>query len=167
MQWSQHIASVNRANHFKSHMGKGFANSIKPWAQHKCRLINSKLKYASALSACTCIVAVFAALPSHPQSKWDNLPITVCQATVVESISNYTKNMNKHKREMEHVCKLWISRYSPSRSAGALTTRKVSFERLETDIKKIFTHLDRENFEYFDKFDRQRLCFIMRDVNNN
>lgn len=51
----------------------------------------------------------------------------------------------------------------PSRSAGALTTRKVNYERLESDIKKIFIHLDRENFEYFD---RQRLHFVMKDVYN-
>jgi NAD kinase len=52
----------------------------------------------------------------------------------------------------------------PTRSAGALTTRRVSFDLLDKDIKKIFTHLDRENFEYFD---RQRLHFIMKDVYNN
>jgi NAD+ kinase len=51
----------------------------------------------------------------------------------------------------------------PSRSAGALTTRKVDFNRRESDIKKIFTHLDRENFEYFE---RQRLHFVMKDVYN-
>lgn len=49
----------------------------------------------------------------------------------------------------------------PSRSAGALTTRKIPFNFKEKEIKKIFTHLDRENFEFFN---RQRLHFVMKDV---
>jgi NAD kinase len=39
----------------------------------------------------------------------------------------------------------------PSRSAGHLTNKAVNYERREIEIKKIFTHLNRENFEYFSR----------------
>ena len=39
----------------------------------------------------------------------------------------------------------------PSRSVGHLTNRAVGFERKDREIKKIFTHLDRENFEFFQR----------------
>jgi NAD kinase len=39
----------------------------------------------------------------------------------------------------------------PSRSVGHLTNKAVNFERKDRDIQKIFTHLDRENFEFFNR----------------
>jgi NAD+ kinase len=39
----------------------------------------------------------------------------------------------------------------PTRSVGHLTNRAVNFDRRDNEIKKIFTHLNRENFEFFNR----------------
>ena len=48
----------------------------------------------------------------------------------------------------------------PARSVGCLCNRKIWFNERDKNIAMMFKHLERENFEFFN---RQRMCFELEE----